>query len=67
MCVPHVCTYPWKSEESIRCHGAGVIGGCEPYGDQTHPLEEQQILLMVTHLYTHSIISKNSTIIYEVR
>lgn len=67
MCVPHVCVCPWKSEESLWCPGAGVIGGCEPYEDQTHPLEEQQILLMVRHLPIHSILFKNSTITYEVR
>lgn len=67
MCVPHVCMCPWKSEESIRHSGAGVTAGCEPYGDQTHPLEEQQILLMVRHLPIHSILFKNSTITYEMR
>lgn len=67
MCVPHVCMCPRKSEESIRHSGAGVIAGCEPYGDQTHPLEEQQILLMLRHLSIYSILFKNSSITYEVR
>lgn len=25
-----VCRRPWRSEEGVRCPGAGVTGGCEP-------------------------------------